>query len=79
MVDVGGGVGVPTWTLLSVWGNLRHPANRDAAPWYPDMRLFRQRRWGEWETVMADVVQALSELRPTTQRSGLRNRPQRGA
>jgi hypothetical protein len=30
-------------------------------PWYPTARLFRQMRLGDWDGVVAEVMQALSE------------------
>ena len=34
---------------------------RDDSPWYPSMRLFRQRELNQWDAVLADVAQALRE------------------
>jgi hypothetical protein len=36
--------------------------NRDDSPWDPSMRLFRQRRAGDWETVIEEVMSALPAL-----------------
>jgi len=36
--------------------------NREDSPWYPTMRLFRQRIEGEWEEVVHRVGRALIEL-----------------
>lgn len=32
---------------------------REDSPWYPTMRLFRQKQLGEWEERIAQVAQAL--------------------
>jgi hypothetical protein len=34
---------------------------RDDSPWYPTMRLFRQRRPGDWAGVFERVLSALAE------------------
>jgi hypothetical protein len=52
-----GALGVPTWTLLHADPDWRWMRDRDDSPWYPTMRLFRQRRPGEW----ADVVRRVAE------------------
>jgi predicted esterase len=46
---------------LSDW---RWLTGRGDTPWYPGvMRLFRQRRGGSWDEVVADLVRALQEIR----------------
>jgi hypothetical protein len=35
---------------------------RTDSPWYPSMRIFRQRADRSWERVAADVRRALQEL-----------------
>jgi len=46
--------------------------DRADSPWYPSMRLFRQRQPGEWEAVVDEVRDALGEWRdaPLTSLSG---------
>jgi hypothetical protein len=34
---------------------------RADTPWYPNMRLFRQQRFGDWAPVIAAVKAALQE------------------
>ena len=34
---------------------------RDDSPWYPSMRIFRQRRLGDWEEVFEQMAKALAE------------------
>lgn len=55
-----GALGVPVWTLLPSESDWRWMAERDDSPWYPTMRLFRQRRAGEWESVVEQVRSALT-------------------
>ncbi len=33
---------------------------RTDTPWYPTARLFRQKRPGDWDGVVAEVMQALA-------------------
>ena len=35
---------------------------RDDSPWYPTMRLFRQKTCGDWEDAFVRVKQALEDL-----------------
>ncbi len=50
-----GALGVPTWTLLPLRADWRWMEEREDTPWYPTMRLFRQSRAGDWESVIARV------------------------
>ena len=58
-----GALGVPVWTLLHSDPDWRWMLNRDDSPWYPTMRLFRQERPGDWESVIARVAAELGRLR----------------
>jgi hypothetical protein len=58
-----GSLGVPTWTLLKHDADWRWLDDRDDSPWYPSMRLYRQRTPGAWESVIADVAQDLRAAR----------------
>jgi hypothetical protein len=55
-----GALAVPTWTLLTADADWRWMSGRDDSPWYPTMRLFRQPRPGDWESVIARVRGALA-------------------
>jgi len=45
---------VPAWQWL---------LDREDSPWYPTLRLFRQPRPGDWESVVARVTAELERLR----------------
>jgi len=67
IAHLAGAAGVPVWVLLPFnadwrWLNAR-PEYRDHSPWYPSMRLFRQRRPGEWDEVFGEVEKALGGFR----------------
>ena len=57
-----GALGVPTWTLLPFEADWRWMLERDDTPWYPTMRLFRQREAGNWDQVIDKVAAQLSTL-----------------
>jgi hypothetical protein len=59
VAHLAGAMGVPTWVLLSTIPDWRYGAEGERTPWYPTMRLFRQRADGNWEDVVARVAQAL--------------------
>jgi ADP-heptose:LPS heptosyltransferase len=54
-----GALGLPVWTLLPFEGDWRWMLDRSDSPWYPTMRLFRQPRRGDWESVVRDLQRAL--------------------
>ncbi len=55
-------LGRPTWVLLATFADWRWLLDRDDSPWYPSMRLFRQRVRGDWAEVMGRVAAALQEM-----------------
>ena len=58
-----GALGKRTWTLLPVDADWRWMRERDDSPWYPTMRLFRQREAGRWGEVIEEVASGLVKLR----------------
>lgn len=57
-----GALGIPTFVLLShsaYWAWLH---GRSDSPWYPSVRLFRQKVPGDWPHVVAEVQQAIFEF-----------------
>jgi ADP-heptose:LPS heptosyltransferase len=55
-------IGRPTWTLLAFnadWRWLRG----STTPWFPGMKLFRQRAPGEWQPVIDQVAAELRAFR----------------
>ena len=57
-----GARGVNTWTLLPFEADWRWLLARSDSPWYPTMRLFRQREEGNWDDVIDKVATQLSTL-----------------
>ncbi len=56
-------MGRPTWVLLPYAADWRWLRDREDSPWYPTMRLFRQRRTGDWTDVFARLGEALRQWR----------------
>jgi Tfp pilus assembly protein PilF len=54
-----GAMEIPTWVALSVSPDWRWLLDRDDCPWYPTMRLFRQRTLGDWEEVFERIAQGI--------------------
>jgi tetratricopeptide repeat protein len=57
-----GAMGKPLWVLLPFSPDWRWLLDRDASPWYPTARLFRQPRIGDWDAVIERVAEALRRL-----------------
>lgn len=60
VAHLAGALGRPVWVLLAFAADWRWMLDREDSPWYPTMRLFRQRRPGEWREVIARVAEALA-------------------
>jgi hypothetical protein len=56
-----GAMGRPVWVALRDRPDWRWLIEGSESPWYPTMRLFRQRRRGDWAGVFAEIAAALSE------------------
>jgi tetratricopeptide (TPR) repeat protein len=59
VAHLAGALARPVWTLLSMSPSWQWLATGDRSSWYPTMRLFRQKRRGDWVEVMGRVRQAL--------------------
>jgi hypothetical protein len=54
-----GALAKPVWLLNRAESEWRWLLGRDDSPWYPTMRIFRQRQSRQWEPVLRDVAEAL--------------------
>jgi hypothetical protein len=54
-----GAMNKPVWVLVPHDGDWRWMLDRTDTPWYPSMRLFRQKKPGEWKTPIEEVLQTL--------------------
>ncbi len=55
VAHLAGALGVPVWTLLAYDADWRWMRSRADSPWYPTMRLFRQRRPEDWASVVDEA------------------------
>lgn len=60
LAHLAGALACPVWTLLPFACDWRWMLDREDSPWYPSMRLFRQPRPGDWDTVIGRVYDKLS-------------------
>ncbi len=60
VAHVAGALGRPVFLLLPFQPDWRWMLDRDASPWYPAIRLFRQAAPRDWESAIARVGVALS-------------------
>jgi len=61
VVHLAGAMGKPVWTLVAIPGDWRWLEGREDSPWYPTMRLFRQREAGAgWGDVIDELASALA-------------------
>jgi ADP-heptose:LPS heptosyltransferase len=56
-----GALGVPTFVALQYVPDWRWMFDRADSPWYPTMRLFRQRTDGDWTTVFREIEAAVDD------------------
>ena len=64
-VHLAGALGFPVWLLLPFAPDFRWLLDREDSPWYPTMRLFRQRRLNDWPHLLSRVHAELLANRPT--------------
>lgn len=62
VAHLAGGLGKPVWILSRFDGCWRWLGHRADSPWYPSARLFHQKNFGDWASVIEDVAK---ELRKT--------------
>jgi len=61
-VHLAGALGRPVWTAVPFDGSWRWLLNREDTPWYPSMRLFRQRAPGDWPGVFERMARQLRSV-----------------
>ncbi len=61
VAHLAGALGCPAWVLLPMVPDWRWLLGRADTPWYPSLRLFRQRRRGDWRPVVAEMADALAQ------------------
>jgi tetratricopeptide (TPR) repeat protein/GT2 family glycosyltransferase len=62
VLHLAGAMGKPAWALLPYAPEWRWMLERQDSPWYPTMRLFRQKQWGQWKPVFESIGRELRIL-----------------
>jgi Tfp pilus assembly protein PilF len=62
IAHLAGALAVPVWVPLPVAPDWRWLLGREDSPWYPTMRLFRQRERGNWQEVFERMANAVRGL-----------------
>ncbi len=57
-----GALGARVWLALTRDSEWRWMLDRTDSPWYPTVRLFRQRQFGDWDQVFRDMTAELARL-----------------
>jgi hypothetical protein len=70
VAHVAGAMAKPVWTLLPFDPDWRWMLYRSDTPWYPTMRLFRQRAPDDWKGAIEEVRQALTARVEAARRDG---------
>ncbi len=66
VAHLAGALGVPVWMALSTTPDWRWLSVRADNPWYPTMRIFRQRKLMEWSPVFDQIAVELRKVVPNT-------------
>jgi hypothetical protein len=64
VAHLAGAVGRPAWVLIPCAPDWRWLRDRSDSPWYPTLRLFRQKSAGDWPAVIDDLQDALRAAFP---------------
>jgi ADP-heptose:LPS heptosyltransferase len=59
IAHLAGALGVPVWLAIPPFVEWRWLVDRADSPWYPTMRLFRQKERGRWQELFIDMAEAL--------------------
>ncbi len=62
VAHLAGAMGKPVWVLIPFVSDWRWMLERDDSPWYPTMRLFRQKKNGLWDEVFERIATELAAL-----------------
>jgi tetratricopeptide (TPR) repeat protein len=57
-----GALGVPVWVAVPFAPDWRWLLGREGSPWYPTMRLFRQKRPGDWGEVFERMAREIGRM-----------------
>jgi hypothetical protein len=61
IAHLAGALNIPIWVMLAHSPDWRWMREREDSPWYPSLRLFRQKSRGNWDPVLEAVAHNLDE------------------
>ena len=62
LAHLAGSMGVKCWVMLAFAPDWRWLLNRDDSPWYSSIRLFRQKKPGDWEGVVREITSSVESI-----------------
>jgi ADP-heptose:LPS heptosyltransferase len=62
VIHLAGAMGKNAWALIPYEPDWRWMLNRQDSPWYPTIRLFRQKQHGNWEELFHRVADRVENL-----------------
>jgi len=62
VTHLAGALDIPVWTLLQHNSDFRWMRGRSDSPWYRSMTLIRQRKLGDWDSVLEQIQTNLDRL-----------------
>ncbi len=62
VAHLAGALGKPTWILIPSLPDWRWLLERDDSPWYPRVRLLRQKLRGQWDVPLQQLAQRLAQM-----------------
>ena len=62
IAHLSGALGKKTWVLVSCAPDWRWMLDRDDSPWYPSIKLYRQKNFNDWEGVLQEVMTDLRSI-----------------
>ena len=62
VTHLAGALDIPVWTMLQHNADFRWMRGRSDSPWYRSMTLIRQRKLGDWDSVLKQIEDNLIRL-----------------
>jgi len=63
VIHLAGALGRPAWLMVPAVPDWRWLLDRTDSPWYPSVQIFRQKKLGDWSSVIQSIKQALNKLK----------------
>jgi len=67
IVHLAGALGTPVWLLLARDADWRWQQEATGSPWYPQIKLYRQKMPGQWLPVLTALAEDLRQTLPHLQ------------